>query len=34
MPTVVVLGTMDTKGKELGYVRDVIRAHGSGRSCR
>ncbi|MDK2882421.1 MAG: hypothetical protein PWP58_757, partial [Bacillota bacterium] len=26
MPTVVVLGTMDTKGKELGYVRDVIRA--------
>lgn len=28
MPTVVVLGTMDTKGKELGYVRDVIRAQG------
>ncbi|MDK2785162.1 MAG: hypothetical protein PWR11_1028 [Bacillota bacterium] len=28
MPTVVVLGTMDTKGRELGYVRDVIRAQG------
>lgn len=28
MPTVVVLGTLDTKGHELGYVRDIIRAEG------
>lgn len=28
MPAVVVLGTMDTKGRELGYVRDIIRAEG------
>ncbi|MCL6522736.1 MAG: Tm-1-like ATP-binding domain-containing protein [Firmicutes bacterium] len=28
MPTVVVLGTLDTKGRELAYVRDVIREQG------
>ncbi len=28
MPAVVVLGTLDTKGRELGYVRDIIRAEG------
>ncbi|MBE3590565.1 MAG: Tm-1-like ATP-binding domain-containing protein [Firmicutes bacterium] len=28
MPTVVVLGTLDTKGKELAYVRDVVREQG------
>jgi uncharacterized protein (UPF0261 family) len=28
MPTVVVLGTLDTKGAELAYLRDRVREHG------
>jgi uncharacterized protein (UPF0261 family) len=28
MPTVVILGTLDTKGRELAYLRDRIRDHG------
>ena len=28
MPTVVLLGTLDTKGQEYAYLRDRIRAHG------
>src|SRR5256885_648888 len=27
-PTVVLIGTLDTKGREIGYVRDRIRALG------
>jgi uncharacterized protein (UPF0261 family) len=29
MPTVVILGTLDTKGTELAYLRDRIREHGA-----
>ena len=28
MPTIAVLGTLDTKGEEHGYVADLIRARG------
>jgi uncharacterized protein (UPF0261 family) len=28
MPTVVILGTLDTKGRELAYLRDRVRDHG------
>src|SRR5438093_4266094 len=28
MPTVVILGTLDTKGPELAYLRDRVRDHG------
>jgi len=28
MPTVLLAGTLDTKGAEYGYVRDRLRQHG------
>lgn len=28
MPTVLVIGTLDTKGPEIAYIRDRIRSHG------
>ena len=28
MPTVVLLGTLDTKGHEYAYLRDLLRGHG------
>src|SRR6266516_7486712 len=30
MPTIAILGTMDTKGVEHGFVADLIRQHGHG----
>ena len=30
MPTIAILGTMDTKGVEHGYVADLIRQRGHG----
>ena len=26
--TVLLIGTLDTKGAEVGYVRDLLQAHG------
>src|SRR5262245_39695223 len=28
MPTVLLIGTLDTKGREIAYLRDRVRAHG------
>jgi hypothetical protein len=28
VPTVVILGTLDTNGRELTYLRDPVRDHG------
>ena len=34
MPTVVLVGTLDTKGREYAYLADRVREHGVGRRPR